>query len=210
MKRNRERLKAATVWLVTLALLSTAVPRTARAQAKPDDEGSGRQAEKNAAKHRSRKGAFILTLAGAGAIGAGAYLMAYKPTYECAEHCVVGGPCPLCPIDFGHTTRKISGGLVIGFGSLLTVGGLLMMRRPKETPASQPDSRSTAALSQAPRRFSAGNGGTGTQLRASPTFSNGHFIGDMAQYRIGILRTRQFVLTTPDTTATLQVKRDRP
>jgi hypothetical protein len=207
MKRNWRRLKSATASLVTVALLSTAAPATGRAQAKPEDKGSGGQAENKSTKHRSRKGAYVLTLAGAGVIAAGAYLIASQPPYQCAEQCVVGAPCPLCPVF--RSDKKVGGALFIGIGSVMTVGGLLLMRHPKDQPASQPHSGSAALLPVSSRRFSVEHGGNSrAQLGASPTFNIGHFIGAKGKYQAGIPQARQFVLRTPDLTATPRANPD--
>jgi len=204
MQRNWLRLKAATAWFTTFALLGAAQGMV-RAQVKPDDNGSAKQEEKQSTKHRSRKGAYILTFVGAGLIGAGAYQVIRRPSGKCTleEAFPTPGTVRLCPIDFDSTGRKTTGALLLGFGALMTVGGLLWMRHPEETPASQPQKGSAALSSPASLRFSGERGGdSGTQLGASSTFDIGDFLGANAKYQIGIPQARPFVLRTPDLTAT--------
>ena len=211
MKRNWRRLKAATVWLVTLALLSTAAPGTGRAQAKPDDKGSGGQPEKKSTKHRSRKGAYILTFVGAGVLGAGVYQMTRRPSGKCSleEAFPSPGTVRLCPIDFDSAGRKGTGALLIGFGSWFTVIGLLSMRHPKKTPPSQSPSGSAAPSSLTSRRLSMGHGEiSGAQLGTSPTFNIGRSVGAKANYKIGMPQAGGFILRTPDLTAKFRANPD--
>ncbi|MBZ5671789.1 MAG: hypothetical protein LAO04_18935 [Acidobacteriia bacterium] len=178
MNRNWRKLKTAIACWLIFSLSIAAAPSIVQAQAKPDGSVAAEPALEKSTKHHNRKGAYVLTLVGAGTIGLGAFLMTWRPTYNSSfvysSNGMEGLP-GVQPIDFGRNSRKISGGLIIGFGSLLTVGGLLKMRQPKTTSEIQDRSKSASRLFMVPERLSTRHErALGDLPGIPPTFSVGH------------------------------------